>query len=622
MRLSLVALAILASAGIVAPPALASDADAIAISNNIRAKHMPFGVVMDPVYDSPTGNTIVGYSRCGDAALWTGAYLAAESFRYKVTQSPAALDNVKFALAGLKSLADVTGDNRLARCIFGADWQFAAYVQNEEKNNTIHQAAPWVWVDNTSRDEVVGAMFGLAAAYDLVDDPTVKSTVGALASRIAHFISGHQWSPNDDISNTFEVRPEELQMLLQVTRHVNPGDNISGPFFVPPVNVGVLVDIQSNSSYFKFNLDYMTFYNLVRYQMNDSNMGAYVDVRNYTASHQNPFFDVIDHGLRGNNSFDAEIRPLLDQWLLRPKRDPYVDLTKALPVCGTDACKPVPVIMRPPTDFLWQRNPFQLTGGGFAVIEGAGIDYILPYWMARYYNVIPALALQSAAAVSYTLAPNSIASVYGTNLAANVDSAKSQPLPTILGGATVMVTDAAGVQRPAGLIYASPTQINFVVPDGTGAGMATFTVTNGGNTLSATAMVQGTAPTLFSANSSGTGAAAATAVRTQAANPNLQTPVTVFQCGDTGCSSVPIDLGTDTPVYVTFYGTGIRNGGNISLSINGINLPIQFVGPAPGFTGLDQINVPLDPNLRGSGEVSVFLSVDGQTANPVTINIQ
>jgi uncharacterized protein (TIGR03437 family) len=620
MRPFIIALAFLP--GILVSHALSAEPDALAISANIRANHMPFGGVIDPVYDSPTGTTVVGYSRCGDSALWTGSYLAAESFRYKVTQSADALANVKAALAGLKALSDVTGDNRLARCMFMANWQFAAYVENEEMSNTIHQAAPWVWVDNTSRDEVVGAFFGMAAAYDLVDDPDVKSTVGSLASRIAHFISAHQWSPNDDISNTFLDRPEELQMLLQVTRHVNPGDTISGPFFVPPVSVGVLVDIQSNSSYFKFNLDYMSFYNLVRYQNISSNMGAYVDVRNYTASHQNAFFDVIDHALRGANNFDTEIGPLLDQWLLRPKRDPYMDLSKVVTVCGSEACKPIPVAMRPPTDFLWQRDPFQLTGGGYGTIEGAGIDYILPYWMGRYYGVIPAVAVQSAAAIAYTLAPDSIASMYGTNLGSSTQKATSQPLPTTLGGASIMVIDAAGGQRPAPLIYASPTQINFVVPDGTAPGMATFTVSNGTTTQTATAMVQSIAPTLFSADGSGTGVAAATAIVTQVANPRLQGVIPVFQCGSSGCSSVPIQLGVDTPIYVSFYGTGIRNGKNLALSINGVNLPVLYAGPAPGFTGLDQINVALDLSLRGSGESKVVLTVDGQTANTVTINIQ
>src|ERR1700686_3129292 len=87
-------------------PARASEADALAISANIQAKHLPFGTILDPIYASPSSNQIVGYTRCGDSALWTGAYLAAESFRYNVTQSADALNNVKSALAGLTLLSN------------------------------------------------------------------------------------------------------------------------------------------------------------------------------------------------------------------------------------------------------------------------------------------------------------------------------------------------------------------------------------------------------------------------------------------------------------------------------------------------------------------------------------
>jgi hypothetical protein len=57
--------------------------------------------------------------------------------------------------------------------------------------------------------------------------------------------------------------------------------------------------------------------------------------------------------------------------------------------CGpNEACQPLPVQDRVTTDFLWQRDPFALAGGGEGDIETAGIDYILPYWMGRYYGVI------------------------------------------------------------------------------------------------------------------------------------------------------------------------------------------------------------------------------------------
>lgn len=609
-----------------APTALASEADALAISANIQARHMPFGTILDPVNASPASDQIVGYTRCGDSALWTGAYLAAEAFRYRVTQSADALKNVKTALAGLKALADVTGDNRLARCMFLADSPYAAGIASEEASNTIHQAPPWIWVDNTSRDQIVGAFFGLGVAYDVVDDPTVKSGVSDLATRLIGFISRHQWSPNDDISSTFLLRPEALQTLLQVARHVNPSNMVSGPFLVPPVGTAVLVDVESNSSYFKFNLDYMSFYHLVRLQNNDDNRGAYRTVRGFTASHQNAFFNLVDRALAGANaSRDAETRALLDQWLLRPKRDAFVDLTGKVQVCFNQACFPVPVPLRPPADFLWQVSPFQLAGGLTGIVEGAGIDYLLPYWMGRYYGVIPGGAVQSAAAPSSAVAPDSLASLYGTNLAPGTFQAGAQPLPTSLGGVTLAVTDAAGVERYAPLLYVSPSQINFLVPDGTAPGPAQFAVTNGSATVMATAAVDSVAPRLFSLNGTGAGVAAASAIMTQAANPAVQFQVPVFQCSASGCVAVPIRLGIDTPIYLTLYGTGIRNRSslaNVAVTINGIGVPVLYAGPTPGFAGLDQVNVLLVLNLRGSGVSTVVLTVDGQASNPVTVAIQ
>jgi uncharacterized protein (TIGR03437 family) len=603
-------------------PAVAAESDALAIDANLRALHMPYGTILDPVYDSIGGNTIVGYSRCGDSALWTGAYLAAEAFRYNVTRAPEALANVKAAVAGLQSLLDVTGNNRLARCIFPASWQFAAGIESEEASNSPQQAPPWVWVDNTSRDQIVGVYFGLAVAFDLVDDAGVQSAISNMATLWSAFIAGHQWSPNDDITSTFVLRPEELQMLLQVTRHVNPKDTISGPFFVPPVETGVLVDVQSNDSYFKFNLDYMSLYNLIRYQDNSDNRGAYSTVRKYTSTHQNAFFNMIDRALNGPDATrDAETRSLLDQWLQRPVRDEYVTLT-GYPVCGSEACQPVPVPVRPPTDFLWQRDPFLLAGGGYGTTERAGIDYLLPYWMGRYYGVIQESTVQSAAAPSGAISPGSIASLYGTNLASGTGQATSQPLPTTLSGTTLSIKDSSGATLAAPLLYVSPTQINFVVPDTTATGTASF-VPSGGQAASAS--VQSVAPAFFSADGTGTGVAAATAIRTQAANPALQSAIPVYQCGSGGCTAVPMSLGVDTPIYVTFYGTGIRNRSslnNVTVTINGISVPVTYAGPTPGFTGLDQINAGLVLSLRGAGVINVAATVDGAKSNTVTIAVQ
>ena len=604
----------------------ASDADAIAISAAIQARHMPFPTLFDPIYASAGSSQIVGYTRCGDSALWTGAYLAAESFRYKVTQSPAALQNVKSALAGLAGLSDITGDNRLARCMVLKSSPYAAGIAREESANGIVQNPPWFWVANTSRDQIVGAFFGLGVAFDLVDDPAVKSGVSDIVTRLIGYISRHQWSPDDSITSTFQIRAEELQMLLQVARHVNPSNTVSGPFLVPPVDSGVGVDILDNSSYFKFDLDYMSFYHLVQIQNNGDNRLAYATLRNYTRTHQNAFFNMIDRALSGpDTARDAETRALLDQWLQRPKRDNFVDLTSKVPVCGGNACTPIPVNMRPPATFLWEVSPFQLKGGGSGVVENAGVDYILPYWMARYYGVVTGGGIQSAASADSGIAPGSLASIYGQSLATGTAQAGSIPLPAALGGVTLAVTDASGVQRNAPLLYVSSGQINFVVPDNIAPGAATFTLNGSPAPQSFTATVDPVAPALFSMNGTGAGVAAALGVRVQAGNPQLQSSIPVFQCGAAGCNAVPIVLGVDTPVFLSFYGTGIRNRtslANVSMTINGVDVPVQYAGPAPGFEGLDQVNVGLTLALRGAGESKVVLTVDGRTSNTVTINVQ
>ena len=621
--------------------ARAAESDALAIDANIQAIHIPFGTILDPIFPSPTSTQIIGYTRCGDSAIWTGHYLAAESFRYAVTQSPAALANVKSTLAALKALTDVTGTNLLARCMFYSSSPYAAGMASEESSNGVHTNGSWTWIGNTSRDQYSGAIFGLAVAYDLVNDPGIKSSAADLITRLVRFLTGNSWSvvmPDGSSSTSFLPRPDEMLALVQVGRHVNSSqfstyyDELR-ILIGSTVSVPIGVDVLSDNSYFKYNLDYINLYNLVRLEGSFAQNiygSAYDIVRNATAGDRNAFFDVIDRALEGANNpaRDQETVTLLDQWLLRSRRDPTVNLNGVVKVCGAQACDPVPVAMRPPDEFLWEESPYQLSGGGDSRIETAGVDYILPYWMARYYGVNAAFTVQSSAAANSVVAPNSLASLYGSNLSATTAQAPTTQWPTSLGGISVTVTDSAGVARAALLSYVSPTQVNLVVPAGTAPGAATFTIQgspNSGGTLSAPGNVAAVAPTLFSADGSGTGVAAATGIRVNAGNPQLQGPVQVFQCTSTSCTGIPLDVGVDTPVYLTFYGTGIRNRSslqNVSVTINGITVPVLYAGPQPQYPGLDQVNVPLTLSLRSSGVSNVVLTVDGQTANTVTITVQ
>ena len=112
-------------------------------------------------------------------------------------------------------------------------------------------------------------------------------------------------------------------------------------------------------------------------------------MRRTVGGHGNAHFNLIDRALRGPDAArDAETVDLLRRWLSRPRRDFFVDRGSAYSECGENqSCTVIPVEQRVPTDFVWQRSPFQLRGGGDGFIESAGIDFLLPYWMARYYGL-------------------------------------------------------------------------------------------------------------------------------------------------------------------------------------------------------------------------------------------
>jgi hypothetical protein len=133
---------------------------------------MPFGTILDPIFAAPDSDEIIGYTHCGDSAIWTGHYLAAEAFHYKVTGSLDALDNVRAALGGLESLLDVTGTNLLSRCLISMSSPFAQAIIQEEASHGIYQNTEfgWYWIGGTSRDQYSGVFFGLGVAYDLVDN--------------------------------------------------------------------------------------------------------------------------------------------------------------------------------------------------------------------------------------------------------------------------------------------------------------------------------------------------------------------------------------------------------------------------------------------------------------------
>ena len=217
-------------------------------------------------------------------------------------------------------------------------------------------------------------------------------------------------------------------------------------------------------------------------------------------------------------------------------------------------------------------------------------------------------------------AAESIVSAFGLQLSSITQAAPSLPLPFMLGGSQVLVKDSKGGERPAPLFYVSPGQLNFQIPKDTAEGIATVTVLNGGvATNSGLVIIGKVSPALFSANSTGSGFAAASALHVRADGSRNEEVVARFDTGQNKFVAVPIDLGAESEqVFLTLYGTGLKNRSglaNVKVKIGGVDVPADYAGAQGFFVGLDQVNVKIPRSLIGRGEVNLELIVDGKAAN-------
>ena len=331
--------------------------------------------------------------------------------------------------------------------------------------NTGRLVGPLAWddgktyycLDGTSRDAYAGTTFGMATAFDLVgkDDPALRQMLGRDLMTMTSFAFKYLWSTprphgavvipeifgGNDLDNFFSplfvYTPLAQMNMVQVARHAartvgTAADRskweavwaVELATELPQLAGSMQLDAgQPHDSYYKFHLNFITGFNLIRLER-DANvrneirraMGV-MDAS--TNDDVNALYEAITYAWTGETARLNAAVIHHRQWLdWKARLDASANKTKnsvncavigcvpqdridiviplptggkvSLAFAGTSAAKrslkPLPVALRKGADFLWQKDPTILDGDMEPTWEPPGADFLLTYWMIRYYS--------------------------------------------------------------------------------------------------------------------------------------------------------------------------------------------------------------------------------------------
>jgi hypothetical protein len=410
---------------------------ALAYSQNFQDVHSPaYGCSVEVLFASPASTTVVAYEDKGDSTIWTGNYVAAESYRYAVTGDPQAK---AFGLKGvncLLAMEEVSGKpGFIARWVGPAEPPFLTGPCTGDCHVvTEGPYAGTFWIGNTSSDQYLGWWYGLSHAYDYLldspgDEPLRQRIRGAMARVVDTLIADNLFivDPDGTVSTAGpDQRGHKMMAYVSVTAHAVGEPYIS---MVKDVYNQNLFDylflttypITRWFQYYAFHLGHMAQHMLAKWEANAFWKGVHTRVLRdrlhaQTKNTQQVMFDYIAFSAGAAPVDPATLEadkaalaafPDVPKRRLNPVQGPFewdpfpsqinpiIDLLEDLtglriPHLNEQALEPFPPAERCVTQFRWQSPPYQVCGGDDASFEYPGADYLIAYWLGRYHGYLGA----------------------------------------------------------------------------------------------------------------------------------------------------------------------------------------------------------------------------------------
>lgn len=213
---------------------------------------------------------------------------------------------------------------------------------------------------------------------------------------------------------------------------------------------------------------------------------------------------------------------------------------------------------------------------------------------------INANGIVNAASFTAAVAPDSLVTLFGLGLTPGPQRAVRFPLPTQMNSTQVLVNG-----RAVPLLFAGDAQINFLVPAET-ASPATVVVRHAGvDSVAVPLSLQTVAPGIFTTSQDGKG----------------QGAVLLAGTADLASPARPAGAGDVLEIYFTGLGHSLLTVVP-DVTIDNIRAELLYAGPAPGFTGLNQVNVRVPTGVTPGNAVALQLRHLNQSSNEVTIAVR
>lgn len=360
-----------------------------------------------------------------DTSIWTGCYVAAEAFRWAVTKDSDAKTRLSRSLHGLHLLQEVTGKKGLlARTYWKGHFSPSpgAGEWHIGKGNFSND----MWLGDVSVDQLNGAIFGYALAFDLVKDRALRKQIAKDVCAIADHllvhgmkivdIDGHPTRHGHLDSGLFTEDLNALiaLMVMKVAHRVTGAPRFQKAYAHLIGKKGYhFRAAQARDKWWEYirginhsdnNLAFLAYYPLMRLEKDPSLKRVYQKGLERTwrvvRPEKNPFFTFIYHAFLPENQRDKmALNRAMETLFLFPaiKRDTRIMNSRRHDICRAfwkdrhghpQACLPLPIQERPADSFEWKANPYRLDGGGDGKTIYAGVDFLISYWMGRYHSFI------------------------------------------------------------------------------------------------------------------------------------------------------------------------------------------------------------------------------------------